>query len=224
MVEPALLGDSRQQRVAAAGVLRNQSSSRCAGRAARRRAGARGRPCPSGTRRSRPAGTGTPRIARGLGLAADFGDLADPLGRVGGRDRGVGIEVDALGRPADLRVGRDVLALAEERLVERVLERPQPPLVACPQAGGQDQRRARLVARQVDLDRPARARAGRRAASSRRAGGRRAARAAPSAPAAARTAATRPRPRPRPRPPRPRATPCTSTGRRCRSRNGSSAQ
>src|SRR5439155_1662137 len=47
---------------------------------------------------------------------------------------------------------RDVLALAEKRLVERVLERSQPALVAGPEAGSQDQRRARLVARQVDLD------------------------------------------------------------------------
>ena len=65
-----------------------------------------------------------------LRLAAYVRKLADPIGRVGGGDRPVRIEPGAIGRTADLRVGRDVLALAEERLVERVLERPQPALSA----------------------------------------------------------------------------------------------
>ena len=43
-------------------------------------------------------------------------------------------------------------AFAEERLVERVLERPQPPLLLGPETGSERQGRARLVARQVDLD------------------------------------------------------------------------
>ncbi len=51
-------------------------------------------------------------------------------------------------------VGRDVLALAEERLVERVLEGAEPSAVLGPQAGGERQRRARLEAREVDLDLP----------------------------------------------------------------------
>jgi hypothetical protein len=46
---------------------------------------------------------GTPRDARGLGLAADLADLGYSLRRVGGRDRRVGVEVDPLGRPPDLR-------------------------------------------------------------------------------------------------------------------------
>ena len=159
-----------------------------------------------------------------LGLAADLAELREALRRVRGRDRAVRVEPGPLGRAGDLAIGRDVLALAEERLVERVLELAQPALLAGPQARGQRQRRARLVARQVDLDARAPARGGRRSASSRCAGGRPAPRAAAAARAAARTAATRPRPRPRPRPPRPRATPCTSTGRRRRSRSGPCAR
>ena len=65
---------------------------------------------------------------------------------------GLVIELGALGRARDLPVGRDVLALAEERLVERVLEVPERSLLGRPEARAQDQRRPRLVAGQVDLD------------------------------------------------------------------------
>ena len=49
------------------------------------------------------------------------------------------------------RVSRDVLALAEESLVEPVLELTQPALLPRPEARGERQRGARLVAGQVDL-------------------------------------------------------------------------
>src|SRR5207249_7181463 len=85
-------------------------------------------------------------------LAADLPDLLDAPGRVGRGDDLGGIEPGALGRPRELSVRRDVLALAEEGLVERVLELAQPPALAGPEAAGERQRRARLVAREVDLD------------------------------------------------------------------------
>jgi hypothetical protein len=62
------------------------------------------------------------------------------------------VQPGALGRPRDLGVRCDVLTLAEERLVERVLEVPQPSLLLGPKAHGERQGRARLVAREVDLD------------------------------------------------------------------------
>ena len=57
-----------------------------------------------------------------------------------------------LGRAGDLHLVRDVFALAEERLVEPSLERTQLPELRRPDAGRERERRARLVARQVDLD------------------------------------------------------------------------
>ena len=85
----------------------------------------------------------------------DTADLAHPLealGRVRRRHGFAGIEPGPLGRTCDLRIGGDVLALAEERLVQRVLEGTQAAELAGPEAGGERQRRARLVARQVYLD------------------------------------------------------------------------
>src|SRR5689334_16590856 len=72
-----------------------------------------------------------------LRLAPDRADLLEALRRVRGRDRRVGIEGDPGGRAGELAVGRDVLALAEEPLVERVLERAHPALLARPEAGGE---------------------------------------------------------------------------------------
>ena len=74
------------------------------------------------------------------------------LVRVGGGDRVVRVEPGPRRGAGDLTVGRDVLAFAEERLVQRVLERPQRALLAGPEARGQRQRRAWLIAGQVDLD------------------------------------------------------------------------
>ena len=156
-----------------------------------------------------------------LRLAADRAQPLESGVVVGGRDRGDGVKPGDPGRARDLRVGRDVEPLAEERLVERVLEGPQASLAVRPEARREDQCRARLVPRQMDLDPAPRVRGGRRSASSRCGDGRPGPRGAPSAPAGARTAATRPRAGRCPRPPRRRATPCTSTGRRRRSRSGS---
>jgi hypothetical protein len=87
-----------------------------------------------------------------LGLATELADLREALRRVGRGHGGLRIELRAGGRARDLVVGRDVLALAEERLVQRVLELAQASLLARPQARREGQRRARLVARQMDLD------------------------------------------------------------------------
>src|SRR5262249_40047457 len=83
---------------------------------------------------------------------ADRLQLGATLRRVRRLDRRVGIEAGALGRPPELAVGGDVLALAEERLVQRVLQLAQAALLARPQARAEGQGRARLVAREVDLD------------------------------------------------------------------------
>jgi hypothetical protein len=76
----------------------------------------------------------------------------DPIRVVRRLHGALGIEPRPLGRSGDLRVGGDVLALAEERLVERMLERPQAALLVRPEAGGERERRAGLVAGEVDLD------------------------------------------------------------------------
>jgi hypothetical protein len=96
--------------------------------------------------------------ARSLGLATDGTDPLEALGRVGGRDCSVRVELDVARGTRDLAVGGDVLARAEEGLVERMLEVAQPPLLGGPEACRERQRRARLVARQMDLD-PGRERA-----------------------------------------------------------------
>jgi hypothetical protein len=85
--------------------------------------------------------------ACGLGLAADLLELRTAPRRVGGRDRAVGVEPSPFCCARDLGVRGDVLALAEEGLVECVLEVAQAALLGCPQAGAERQRRARLVAR-----------------------------------------------------------------------------
>ena len=90
--------------------------------------------------------------ARRLRLAAELSDPLEALRRVGGCDRRIGLEADPGGGARDLAIGRDILALAEERLVERVLEVTKSALLAGPEARRERQRRARLVARQVDLD------------------------------------------------------------------------
>ena len=169
----------------------------------------------------RSVGTPPTPAASASALISRMRDEA--LRRVGRADRFGRVEARTLRRARDLGVGGDVLALAEEGVVERVLERPETALLAGPEAGRQRQRRARLVARQMDLD-----------AELERALVHVACpvdpevvaarlRATASAPAEARTGATRPRPSPRPRPPRPRATRGTSTGRRRRSRSAPSS-
>ena len=94
---------------------------RLAARAARRQGAARARPCPSGSpflgeRARGRRGRRPPRLRRGSRGSARSAP------RVGGRDGAVGVEPGALRRARDLAVGGDVLAFAEERLVERVLE------------------------------------------------------------------------------------------------------
>src|SRR5262249_17349474 len=89
---------------------------------------------------------------RRLGFGPDPGDPLVPLRRVGGRDRPVRGEAGAGGGAGDLGAGRDILALAEEGLVERVLERPEPALLPRPEAGGERKGRPRLIAGEVDLD------------------------------------------------------------------------
>ena len=90
--------------------------------------------------------------ARLGGLGPDRLDPRQVRCVVGRRDRRVRVEPRALCGPRELRVGRDVLALAEERLVERVLEGAQVAETFGPQADGERQGGARLEARQVDLD------------------------------------------------------------------------
>ena len=63
-----------------------------------------------------------PSYARGLGLAADSANLLESLLRVRRRDGAVGIEARPRGRAGKLAVSGNVLPLAEERLVEGVLE------------------------------------------------------------------------------------------------------
>ena len=94
-------------------------------------------------------------------------------------DRRDGVEPCDPGRAPDLRVGRDVEPFAEERLVERVPNSRAGFFVVRPEAGSHRKRRARLEARQVDLD-PRRKRAAVRSATSPCGGGRRGPRAAAS--------------------------------------------
>src|SRR5207245_6010501 len=69
-----------------------------------------------------------------LGLRPDLADPVEQLGRVGGGDGRRRIEAGALCGQRDLQVCRDVLALAEERFVEGMLELPQAALAPRPQA------------------------------------------------------------------------------------------
>ena len=147
------------------------------------------------------------------------------LGRVGGpngvlRDRGP----RAAAARAICGVRGDVLALAEERLVEGALEGPQAGLAPAPRDRQRAEGWSGADSEAGGSRFPARALAGTPSGSSRCEGGRRAARAAAWAPAAARTEAIRPRARPGPRPPRRRATRGTSTGRRRRNRRRHSAR
>lgn len=96
--------------------------------------------------RGNPADTGRVR------LGANRMKPRDPIRAVSRLYGAVRIEARPPGRPGDLRVGGDVLTLAEERLVERMLERPQPVLLPGPQAGRQRERRAGLVAGEMNLD------------------------------------------------------------------------
>ena len=67
-----------------------------------------------------------PANARGLGFRPDVPDPGEEPRGVRGGNRLGGVETDALGCTGDLGVRGDVLALAEERLVERVLEWSRP--------------------------------------------------------------------------------------------------
>ena len=89
------------------------------------------------------------------GIDADRGDpsAASP-GRTPLRQPPSAIEPAHVPRPARSARRRDVLALAEERLVQRVLERAEVAEVVGPEARRERQRRARLEAREVDLDAP----------------------------------------------------------------------
>src|SRR3712207_4069223 len=96
--------------------------------------------------------SGDPCDAGRVGLPADLVKAAHPLGVVRRPDGLVGRQTRPCGRARNLRVGRDVLPLAEERVVEGVLEGAEASLLAGPEARRQRERRARLVAREVDLD------------------------------------------------------------------------
>ena len=87
-----------------------------------------------------------------LRTVADLRQPGDPRRGVGGLQRLGRIEAGAFGGSLDLPVGRDVLALAEERLVERVAKLPQAALLGRPETRRERQGRARLVPGQVDLD------------------------------------------------------------------------
>src|SRR5438093_13588926 len=75
--------------------------------------------------------------ARSLRVPADRTDSLEALRRVGGGNGAIRIELDAVGGARELAIRGDVLALAEERLVERVLEVAQPTLLAGPEACGE---------------------------------------------------------------------------------------
>ena len=110
-------------------------------------------PMPQCVRPSSVRSVGTPATPLGLRVAPDRAQPArGARGRRPPRPPRPGRARRSRGRARYLAVGRDVEPLAEERLVERVLEGPEPSLVAGPQARRERQRRAGLVARQVDLD------------------------------------------------------------------------
>src|SRR6266849_2751773 len=87
---------------------------------------------------------------RSLGFDANLADAGEQLRRVGGGDRRCRIETGAACCARELRVRRDVLALAEERLVQGVLEVPQSALTFGPQAGSERQCAPVDVLRPVD--------------------------------------------------------------------------
>ena len=80
---------------------------------------------------------GTPRTPASSATRADLANLLEALVRVCGRYSAVSVEPGPVRCASELAVGRDVLSLAEERLVKRVLERSQRVLLARPEARGQ---------------------------------------------------------------------------------------
>ena len=88
------------------------------------------------------------------GIDANRGDPSQPRRIVRRRNSRVRVQPRTFGGTRDLRVGRDVLALAEERFVQLPLERAKVAEVIRPETRRERQRRARLKTREVDLDSP----------------------------------------------------------------------
>ncbi len=166
---------------------------------------------------------GTPRTPAASASARISRDpTPSPAGSYAAATARVRVEPRTFRRPRDLRVGRDVLALAEERVVQRVLERAQARRGRPPRGTPRAAASSAAESAGGGSRSPPRARAGRRCSvQSVRRWSPRGCEQRPRCRPQLERQPLAPRPRRRPRPPRRRASRGTSTGRRRRSRSGS---